>query len=498
MLLVVLSILSIVLMFPHQPPFRWVQAPGWTLAAVAIATVLPGIIGFFVNWGVLLRFETHPDDPARGQAFFSRGAPVIHAALALGHAAVLLCTDWLVLCGELAGFWLLLPGMLALLPFVLSVLLAWTVLYPADRAVRQLALEIYLFRGKPLRKVWSLGEYLLFNLRHQILFILIPMVLILAARDLVVHYDKAIRSATGIECAGDLALGATALLVALIAPEILRQVWVTRRLPDGPLRDRLLLLCERLRLRCREILVWRSGGMVVNAAVMGVVAPFRYVLITDAMLEQLEDTKIEAVFGHEAGHVKRHHILFFLMFALISGCIVLVFSVRMGKLSPNAFQTAEALLIGLLVVKWGLLFGWISRRFERQADIFGVRTLALAGLPCKLPCMLHNPGESGRSPHAGDPLCATAAQLFGHALNEIALLNGIRPEARSWRHSSISSRSRFVQGLAQDPLTTRRFEQTVLWIKLGIFAAAVLCSLWASIEIGLWQTISAWVHSPAS
>ena len=118
--------------------------------------------------------------------------------------------------------------------------------------------------------------------------------------------------------------------------------------------------------------------LIVNAAVMGVVAPLRYVLITDGMLEQLEDTKIEAVFGHEAGHVKRHHILYFLLFVLISGCVVTIFSVRTQHLDSQSLQLQLlATLVGVvLLFKWAVLFGWISRRFERQADIFGVRTLA--------------------------------------------------------------------------------------------------------------------------
>jgi len=497
MYLIVIGILAIVLAL-SQPVYDLVKHPGLVMLAVAVATLLPPAVSILLTRRVLRELDRHPERPSRGQSVFSRGMLVVQALLAVCHGATLLCTDWLVLCDSVpvVGRWPLIPGLLAILPFLASIVLLWLCIYPADRAVRQIAFEMYLFRGKPLRPVWPLMQYLLYNLRHQVLFVLIPMLLILATHDVIVHYHKQIHAATGMPYATDLLVGSAALLVAVIAPAILRRVWVTQRLPDGPLRDRLLFLARRLRLRFREILVWRSGGLVVNAAVMGIVAPLRYVLITDAMLEQMDDTKIEAVFGHEAGHVKRHHILFFLLFALVSGCAVTIFSIRARGLArtDHALYEVMATLLGVaLMAKWGLLFGWISRRFERQADVYGVRTLAASGLPCSQPCVVHTPAGNPEKRRKRDALCTTAAEVFGQALNEVALLNGIRPEARSWRHSSISSRSRFVQALAQDPPRLRRFERTVLAIQLAILAAAGVSTFWAAWDMGIWSTLQRWL-----
>ncbi len=310
-------------------------------------------------------------------------------------------------------------------------------------------------------------------------------------------YQAELRAATGQPYAPDLLIGLAAIGVAVVAPEILRHVWITQRLPDGPLRDRLVTLARQLRLRYREILVWHSGGLIVNAAVTGIIAPLRYVMITDGMLEQMEDAKIEAVFGHEAGHVKRHHIFFFLLFALISGCAVTIFSLRTYKLAtsdPGLHQLVATLGGVALLLKWGVFFGWISRRFERQADVFGVRALTVGGLPCAQPCMLHthdSPAPVGGvqplSPAA--PLCSTAAHVFAHALNDVALLNGIRPNARSWRHSSISSRARFLQELAGDPVRSARFDRRLLLIKIVIFAVALVVSVWAAHELHVWEAL---------
>ena len=491
MFLVVIAILSIVLAFT-RPLWEGLADGRLVAVAAAVATLLPPSVAALVSRRALRLLERRVDDPTHGQSALARGNLLVQIMLGLCHGALLLCTDWSGLCGStpVVGKWPVVPTLLIIAPFVLSLVLVWVALYPADRAVRQIALEVYLFRGRPVRPVWSLAQYVVYNLRHQLLFILIPMLLILAARDVIYIYARELHERTGSPYFADVLLGAAAVIVALIAPVILRYVWSTRRLPDGPLRDRLQVLCRTLGVRCREILVWRAGGMVVNAAVMGVVAPLRYVLITDGMLEQLEDTRIEAVFGHEAGHVKQHHIFFFLLFALISGCAVTIFSIRTQGLETQSlpFQIA-AVAVGLgIVVKWGLIFGWISRRFERQADIFGVRTLALSGLPCNSPCKLHAPEEENPGPSAKrNLLCSTAAHVFGDTLNEVAVLNGIAPEGRSWRHGSISSRSRMVQALAQDPAATARVERTARNIKLVIFACALVSSAWAAFELRIWQ-----------
>jgi len=494
MYLAVIGVFALILAF-SGPPYRLVRDPGWVVAAVTAATLLPAGVALLVSRRALRLLDRNPADPGIGQFWFGRGMTVVQGVLALLHGAVLCCTDWLRLCHRLplVGDWLVIPSTVAAVPFVLSIVLAWIATYPADRAVREIALETYLLRGRPVRPVWPLGKYLVFNLRHQVLFILVPMLLIVAARDVITAYEQPLREAAGYELLPDLLLGLAAGAVAVIAPVILRRVWVTQPLPAGPLRDRLLHLCRKLRMRCREILIWHSGGMIVNAAVMGVIAPFRYVLITDAMLEQMEDRRIEAVFGHEAGHVKRHHIAFFLLFAFITGCILTVLGHHSRGLDRVTYGVAVAIVGLVLVLKWGVLFGWLSRQFERQADIYGVRTLTASGLPCHAPCAVHSPeaqaGNPGAAPEAGDALCRTAAHVFGETLNEVAALNCIPPEARSWRHGSISSRSRTVLAFAQDPVAAARFERRVSRVKLAILAAAVLSGVLAAWDLKLWALV---------
>ena len=59
------------------------------------------------------------------------------------------------------------------------------------------------------------------------------------------------------------------------------------------------------------------------------------------------------------------------------------------------------------------------------------------------------------------------------ALERIAILNGIAPKARSWRHSSIASRAAFLRALADDPARVQRFQRMVWSIKA--FLAVGIC-----------------------
>lgn len=490
MMLVAIGVLSLLLAFP-TPPYPFVRDPGMVFAAVAAAVLLPVLVAVWVRRRTLAALDAQPHDPRKASAVFGWGNAQVNGALLILHGGLLALTAWLNLCQRIpvVGGWPMVAGALASTPFLASVLLVWIALYGADAGLRRAALEESLLRGRPTHPIWTLRGYLAFNLRHQVLFILVPMFLILAARDVTDRYDEAITRATQQVYLPDLLLGAAAGLVALVAPALLRYIWDTRPLPEGPLRDRLLWLCEKLRMRCGEILIWRSGGMIVNAAVMGVVAPLRYVLISDAMLERMDDSKIEAVFGHEAGHVKRHHILYFLLFAFITGCWIMIAQIHMHG-APSATRDRILLLLGaLLAVQWGWLFFWVSRQFERQADLYGVRTLTLSGLPCPSACPAH---AAPAAAPPGNTLCHSAAHLFGDTLHEVGVLNGIAPEAWSWRHGSLAGRSREVSRLAQDPAAAKRFERQVHWIKAGIVAVALVSGAWAAVEMRLWSLL-AWL-----
>lgn len=487
MMMVTILVLSLVLWLP-QPFYAVIHDPGAIMAAVAGATLLPPAWAALMVRSGVRAIDENPENPFVGQHRLATSAFTTQWLVALLFTALLMFVPWLPMLEKLKpiGAWPAVPGLLGMTPFLICLLLIWVVTYPGERALRGIILEESFVRRTPARPVWGLREYVAFQFRHQVLFILIPLGLILLARDVVYRYRREIHDLIPLEFAPDLIVGGVAIGVAVFAPLILRYVWITTPLPEGPLRDRLNLMCEKMRLRCREILVWNTRGMVINAAVMGVVAPLRYVMITDGMLEQMDDRKIEAVFGHEAGHVKRHHILFFLLFAAISGCLYTTTMIIARPFGVDVSQIVHMALTLALAIKWGILFGWVSRRFERQADLFGVRALALAGVPCAQPCKLHDaqgpPGD--RTPHDmkmsdvdRGPLCATAAGVFSDTLLDVGRLNGMTPDHFSLRHGTLAGRARFVHRMAYDPAGTRAFERGVGVVKVVILLIAALSAI---------------------
>lgn len=464
--------------------------PDGRVAAPLLGT--PWTAAMFV-WGKLVVFAV----AARLVCLATRArltgetASVPRALSRYHRAAFALRTGALVgVCGDLFGTcwpewlasrsWLrIVPGFsqLALLvPYFLSLVIVWWLLSPVEHAVRDPGAAVSA-RGR-----W---RWVVFSLRHQVLIVALPLGMLVVTYAATDEYREWFVGRIGSPWAPEAVLGLVASVMFVLSPLMLRRIWATSALPDGPLRQKLLGLCGRIGLRVREILVWHSDGLMVNAAVMGLFPRVRYILLSDTLLDSMTDEEIEAVFGHEAGHVRHHHIPYFLLFALASMLIcagVMEILLHLGERGGPGWlrspDIVQALGFASIVPVWGAAFGWVSRRFERQADMFGARCASPVAADCGLPCVLHD-GDRATC----DGVCARGAGVFIQALRKVALLNGIPPEERSWRHSSIASRMRFLTALAGDPIMARRFLRRIRRIKLTlvlgcsgglIFAAAYI------------------------
>lgn len=493
MLFLVFAAFAIVLSVPEDgPPWRRIESVAGTWAVVIGQVVLAAATGLVYARRVCRRLDRHPERLSSAQQSLAQGGTTLGGVLLAGLVAGIYGTDWV----RIVRSWEALPRIWALdeviilLPFLLSILAGWIALYPADRAIRQVALELSLWSLAPARPVWRLGQYLSFNLRQNVLIIYVPMIPVVIANDFATAYSQQIRAITHLAWAEQAVMAVTSGLVFLIAPVMLRYIWHTRVLPPGELRDRLEALCRRIGLTYRRILIWESDGMVVNAAVMGIAAPVRYILLSDGLIETMDDQKIEAVFGHEAGHVKHRHIEFYMLFAICSMFIVggvfelVAWAARTYpayfppmKLLTDYLQMAS---VALMIVIWGLGFGFVSRRFEWQADLFGARSITPPAHACDRPCHLHGTAAPPDGP-TSRALCSTAAHVFADALDRIATLNGIPKEARSWRHSSIANRMRLLEAYARDPANVVRLERAVTAIKIVLIVGTLI-----GIAVGLW------------
>jgi STE24 endopeptidase len=191
---------------------------------------------------------------------------------------------------------------------------------------------------------------------------------------------------------------------------------------------------------------------------------------------------VAAVFGHELGHVAHRHLPFFGFFFLGSLGLLSLVS-RFFTLPPAWFEglpwipanqiprvgefVEAALLLGFLGVFFWVVFGHLSRRFERQADVFGCKVVSCGVWECPPHFDLEEGNYGPEAANSLSPaLCPVGIQIFSDALTKVACQNGIDATARSWRHGSIANRLTFLRRLQADPGGERFFQRSLRSFRL--------------------------------
>jgi STE24 endopeptidase len=261
------------------------------------------------------------------------------------------------------------------------------------------------------------------------------------------------------------------LLALPFIPRIFSRALKAVPLEAGPLRETLERCARSIDLEYHDIMVWPTGGRVFNAMVVGFTPKTRTIFLTDGLMNVMPEEEIVAVFFHEAGHAKRQHLLLFLVsfFAL-----TLIFHAATLPLIAIGIPLQLQVLLHLAVIWFGLL-GWVSRRFERESDIFGAEhagildpdtpPIVVPGLPAPLP---------------------RGAAMMMRALERIRSIVG---RGGSHRHGTVEERVTYVANYATDPATKRAFQngrRLLLAGLLGLVALAVaLTALRMPLELAL-------------
>jgi len=227
------------------------------------------------------------------------------------------------------------------------------------------------------------------------------------------------------------------IMLALFAaslPWVLCNTWETEPLPLGPERDLLDAVSERAKFNGRRLFLWHTNFSMANAAIVGVFPAHRVVIFSDLLLSQLDLRQLASVYAHEIGHAKRGHVPIFAAwaFAALFGADLAASALVQGE------PVGTALILAASVAIWFLGFGWMSRRFELEADLFSLR------------------------------LCGDAAPLIA-ALEQVS---GPHARARtSWRHFSTERRIEFLEAAQRDGKQAARLERRLSWIgRIGIVA----------------------------
>ncbi len=290
----------------------------------------------------------------------------------------------------------------------------------------------------------------------------------------------------------------------LVFPMMMPLLLGLHPLPRSALRDRMIANASRLRFRFAQIYLWDTRGAVANAMVVGVVSWVRYVVFTDRLLDEMADDEIDGVLGHEIGHAHHGHILYYAFFLMLSFVLMGALMQTIRSVDDETSAQLQTLFIIAPVAMMGLymfaVFGFVSRRCERQADVFGCR----AG-SCRNPhCRGHD--ETTVLADRGLGLCPTGINAFVRALRHVEEINGMaRTHANwsgagflgklhfifrhltgwlhTWQHSTIQKRVAFLESIAVDPQIEQRFQRRVGILKWAVAVGLCLCV----IALGAWQ-----------
>jgi Zn-dependent protease with chaperone function len=365
------------------------------------------------------------------------------------------------------------------LPYFIILFGAWLIYFDAERALHRT-----LSFGPVNRVFFGRASFFFHQLRQFGLLVMLPVMLFVTYQSIARFLPETARS-------NWYRVTSVALIPVLILlmPLLIKPILGLKSMPAGPIRDRLEAIGRRLQFKCTDFLMWPTHGATANAMIVGLLPRVRYVIFTDRILEELPPEEVEAVLGHEVGHSRHGHIWHYAAFLALSMAALSAAFVLIGQRldqhgveMPHWFERWIALPpVMLAAIYVFLVFGFLSRRCERQADIFGCRTVSCVDSNCV--------GHHSNTvfPERPEGLCPTGIRTFIRALERVDFVNdaahhysppgksttgerirGFFKWLRSWQHSTMSRRVAFLQSLIGNPHKERMFQMRVTALRWGL------------------------------
>ncbi len=447
----------------------------------------------------------------------------------MSHATCVLALGSLAANRAIVGNVVVLDELLTSAPALLVIIAGWWASFPMDRLMREAVMVRSLDRSRPVFRGPTRIGHVLMQLRHQVLLVLVPMSALTAISELspgviafasaklehgsggVGAFGRWLATSDGQSLSHTVIQLTGVVLLLAIMPLGIRWLWDTVPIRSGTMAEDLLGLCHRNGVRARELLLWRTGGTMINGAVIGVLGRARHILLTDALLNDLPIDQVRAVLAHELGHIRHRHIIW-LGLALISSVLVLTFLIGIAINFTLAALMVERLpawveyagatgaILGAFVI-----FGWVSRRFEWQADAFAAVALSrdelatsgtMTASAASLTNTVFNPvapnstiitsatGQISLQPTPPGPPVVTsnavtpnAVRAMAGALDSVAALNHIPRRRFAFRHGSIQTRIENLVALEGASLGALPIDRTARRIKLVTIVLTVLAAI---------------------
>ena len=162
------------------------------------------------------------------------------------------------------------------------------------------------------------------------------------------------------------------LAVAFLFGPVMIRLAVGTAEMDENLRRKLMEFARSKGVKVRDIRALRTRSIKQgNAVVAGIFPRFRYIFLTDYLIDNLEDDELLAVVAHEIGHAKKHHLPIKVAVPFLVAFGALLFAVLMAALGLSGDVAA---VIGVIIFPIGLIAGLVvlqgavALKLETSAD----------------------------------------------------------------------------------------------------------------------------------
>ncbi len=153
------------------------------------------------------------------------------------------------------------------------------------------------------------------------------------------------------------------LIILLIFPLILPLAAGWKKLENSEYLSLLAKTANENNFKYNKIYLANNPGLI-TAGIIGVFSRTKNLFFTKDILSILNEKEIEAVMLHEIGHSKYKHIVFYLFFfMMIKTCLMFLVFI------PGAEIFGGVISFVILLISLRYAWGWLSRQFERQADL---------------------------------------------------------------------------------------------------------------------------------
>lgn len=367
-------------------------APGYSLAVVLAAAAAVFLAATVLNRLALRRYSRPGLSAAGRRGVVGHAEGILRALLVVAYMSML---EESALPWSLAKAWNLpthpeafAVQVIGLLPYVILFFAAWIPMFPLHRTVTP--------------GTWTRTGFVLHKARYN-LYILLAWIPFAFLADWLGEFI--------------VVLPLIFLVAAWAFPVLLARAWGCRPLPEGDTLDRVRRMEEKAGVRFSRVYLWEpGGGNTQNAAAVGVLPPFRYLFLTPAIIRGMDGPELDAVILHELGHIRKKHLVFYLVTSLAG----INAAVLAGFLLPVTSAERFIVTAALVLFYFRFVFGWLSRGMERQADLFALeKTGSARGL-------------------------ANALEKLGISAGNIRL-------ASSWHHLGIAERVDFLRRAERNP-----------------------------------------------